>query len=135
MTLERRTCKCSPWFCCLTDLNDTILRSMLILLWSSCSVPVKYLEGTRDDLPKGSSVSQNGIENRSVLPPHPTIIFINPKSGGQMGNSLLKRFGEVVGVVQVSAPGRCPWKMLSLTATCGCIQTETRHLPSHLGTM
>ena len=36
------------------------------------------------------------------LPPHPTLVFINPKSGGQMGKALLKLFGEVVGVVQVS---------------------------------
>ncbi len=63
-----------------------------------CSIPVKYLEGTRDDLPEDSHLSQQQIKD---LPPHPTLVFINPKSGGQMGKSLLRLFGQVVGVVQV----------------------------------
>ena len=66
----------------------------------ACSVPVKYLEGTRDDLPASHSADACIRE----LPPHPTIVFINPKSGGQMGKALAKMFGEVVGVVQV-----CSW--------------------------
>ena len=61
-----------------------------------CSIPLKYLKGTRDDLPEVSQQQQI-----KELPPHPTLVFINPKSGGQMGKSLLKLFGEVVGVVQV----------------------------------
>lgn len=65
-----------------------------------CSVPVKYLQGTRDDLPEDSHLAQNQIK---MLPPHPTIVFINPKSGGQMGKSLLQLFGQVVGVPQVRA--------------------------------
>ena len=63
----------------------------------ACSVPVKYLDGTRDDLPASHSADASIKE----LPPHPTIVFINPKSGGQMGKALAKMFGEVVGVVQV----------------------------------
>lgn len=62
-------------------------------------MPIKYLEGTRDDLPGASHSAARQIKE---LPPHPTLVFINPKSGGQMGTALLKLFGEVVGVVQVS---------------------------------
>lgn len=77
----------------------------------ACSVPVKYLEGTRDDLPASHS-SDAYIKE---LPPHPTIVFINPKSGGQMGKALAKMFGEVVGVVQVYPQlFPCAW---SFTAT------------------
>ena len=63
-----------------------------------CSIPVKYLKGTRDDLPEDLHAANQYTE----VPPHPTLVFINPKSGGQMGKALLKLFGEVVGVVQVS---------------------------------
>ena len=62
-------------------------------------MPIKYLEGTRDDLPEDVLRTQHRV---TELPPHPTLVFINPKSGGQMGKALLKLFGEVVGVVQVS---------------------------------
>ncbi|DBA86900.1 hypothetical protein WJX79_000527 [Trebouxia sp. C0005] len=73
-------------------------------------VPVKYLEGTRDDLPEDSHLAQHQIK---MLPPHPTIVFINPKSGGQMGKSLLKLFGQVVGVPQVyQLPKQKPDKVL-----------------------
>ena len=64
-----------------------------------CSVPVKYLQGTRDDLP--APHHPDDAFSIKELPPHPTIVFINPKSGGQMGKALTKMFGEVVGVVQV----------------------------------
>lgn len=59
---------------------------------------MRYLEGTREDLSDVLRTQQDTSE----LPPHPTLVFINPKSGGQMGQALLKLFGEVVGVVQVS---------------------------------
>ncbi|KAL3150246.1 hypothetical protein ABBQ32_000102 [Trebouxia sp. C0010 RCD-2024] len=73
-------------------------------------VPIKYLEGTRDDLPGASHSAARQIKE---LPPHPTLVFINPKSGGQMGTALLKLFGEVVGVVQVyQLPKQRPDKVL-----------------------
>ena len=84
---------------------------------------MRYLEGTREDLSIVLQTQQQSTE----LPLHPTLVFINPKSGGQMGQALLKLFGEVVGVVQVSLGLRRSSITVGAHHSHNCLSWERAH--------
>ncbi|KAK9811247.1 hypothetical protein WJX72_000630 [[Myrmecia] bisecta] len=58
-------------------------------------IPLRYLAGTREDLPHTDAATEDG----PLL--HPVLVFINPKSGSHIGHSLQHGFERVLGKAQV----------------------------------